>query len=58
MAFKLAHALLGEVPEDLLEIAAIGTIADLVPLQGENRLIAAKGIEKITTERQDQDLLH
>ena len=52
MAFKLAHALLGEVPEDLLEIAAIGTIADLVPLQGENRLIAAKGIEKLrlTTE--------
>ncbi|MGM9956361.1 MAG: single-stranded-DNA-specific exonuclease RecJ [Peribacillus sp.] len=47
VAFKLAHALLGEMPEDLLEIAAIGTIADLVPLQGENRLIAAKGIEKL-----------
>ena len=43
VAFKLAHALLGELPEDLLEIAAIGTIADLVPLLGENRLIAAKG---------------
>lgn len=47
VAFKLSHALLGEVPEDLLEIAAIGTIADLVPLLGENRLIAAKGIEKL-----------
>ena len=47
VAFKLAHALLGELPEDLLEIAAIGTIADLVPLLGENRLIAAKGIEKL-----------
>ena len=47
VAFKLAHALLGELPEDLLEIAAIGTIADLVPLIGENRLIAAKGIEKL-----------
>ncbi|MFD0047895.1 single-stranded-DNA-specific exonuclease RecJ [Actinomycetes bacterium NPDC127524] len=44
VAFKLAHALLGELPEDLLEIAAIGTIADLVPLFGENRLIAARGI--------------
>lgn len=47
VAFKLAHALLGEVPEDLLEIAAIGTIADLVPLRGENRLIAAKGIDQL-----------
>ncbi|MGN1387285.1 MAG: single-stranded-DNA-specific exonuclease RecJ [Bacillus sp. (in: firmicutes)] len=47
VAFKLAHALLGELPEDLLEIAAIGTIADLVPLKDENRLIAAKGIQQL-----------
>ncbi|PLT34583.1 single-stranded-DNA-specific exonuclease RecJ [Bacillus sp. V5-8f] len=47
VAFKVAHALLGELPEDLLEITAIGTIADLVPLFGENRLIAARGIEKL-----------
>jgi single-stranded-DNA-specific exonuclease len=45
VAFKLAHALLGEVPEHLLELAVIGTIADLVPLQGENRLIASKGLK-------------
>ncbi|WP_234396890.1 single-stranded-DNA-specific exonuclease RecJ [Bacillus massiliglaciei] len=51
VAFKLAHALLGEVPEDLLEVAAIGTIADLVPLMDENRLIAAKGIEKLRQTR-------
>ncbi|SIQ20637.1 exonuclease RecJ [Peribacillus simplex] len=51
VAFKLAHALLGEMPEDLLEIAAIGTIADLVPLQGENRVIAAKGIEQLRLTR-------
>lgn len=49
VSFKLAHALLGTVPESLLEIAAIGTIADLVPLFGENRLIAKKGIEKLKT---------
>ncbi|MDQ0219327.1 single-stranded-DNA-specific exonuclease RecJ [Peribacillus cavernae] len=47
VAFKLAHALLGHLPEDLLEIAAIGTIADLVPLHGENRLIAARGIHQL-----------
>ncbi|TCJ04294.1 single-stranded-DNA-specific exonuclease RecJ [Cytobacillus praedii] len=46
VAFKLAHALLGRVPEHLLEIVAIGTIADLVSLKGENRLIAKKGIKK------------
>ncbi|MGM9923733.1 MAG: single-stranded-DNA-specific exonuclease RecJ [Bacillus sp. (in: firmicutes)] len=47
VAFKLAQALLGEVPTHLLEIAAIGTIADLVPLKGENRLIAAQGIKRL-----------
>ncbi|WP_243290666.1 single-stranded-DNA-specific exonuclease RecJ [Bacillus sp. FJAT-47783] len=49
VAFKVAHALLGEVPEDLLEIAAIGTIADLVPLYDENRLIAKLGVERLRT---------
>ncbi|KKI92338.1 recombinase RecJ [Bacillus sp. SA1-12] len=49
VAFKLSHALLGEVPSDLLEIAAIGTIADLVTLHGENRLIAKKGIKQLNT---------
>ncbi len=47
VAFKVAHALYGHVPEHLLDLAAIGTIADLVPLVGENRLIAKKGIEHL-----------
>ncbi len=47
VAFKLAHALLGQVPTSLLEVAAIGTIADLVPLHDENRLLASKGIEML-----------
>ncbi|MED3662653.1 single-stranded-DNA-specific exonuclease RecJ [Ureibacillus terrenus] len=47
VAFKLAHALYGEEPDHLYEYAAIGTIADLVPLTGENRYIAKKGIEQI-----------
>ncbi|MGG0716355.1 single-stranded-DNA-specific exonuclease RecJ [Robertmurraya massiliosenegalensis] len=47
VAFKLSHALLGKVPEHLLQFAAIGTIADLVPLVGENRLIAKRGIEAL-----------
>jgi len=47
VAFKLAHALYGEVPDHLFEIAVIGTIADLVSLKDENRLIAKKGLEKL-----------
>jgi single-stranded-DNA-specific exonuclease len=47
VAFKVAHALYGFVPEELLEIAAIGTIADLVSLTGENRQIARHGISQL-----------
>ncbi|MBN6186476.1 single-stranded-DNA-specific exonuclease RecJ [Aneurinibacillus sp. BA2021] len=47
VAFKFAHALLGELPHQLLEIAAIGTIADLVPLEDENRLIAKLGLQAL-----------
>lgn len=51
VAFKLAHALYGKVPEHLFEYAAIGTVADLVPLVDENRYIVKKGIEKLRTSK-------
>lgn len=45
VAFKLAEALLdGEVPEAWTEIAAIGTVADLMPLRGENRELVRRGL--------------
>ena len=47
VAFKLAHALLGELPEQLFEYVAIGTIADLVPLVGENRYLVQQGIKHL-----------
>ncbi len=47
VAFKLACALLGEIPEELYEIAAIGTVADLVPLKGENRFLVKEGIRRM-----------
>lgn len=47
VAFKLAHALLGELPREWLEIAAIGTVADLMPLTDENRLIVKLGLEQM-----------
>ncbi|RTE08270.1 single-stranded-DNA-specific exonuclease RecJ [Paenibacillus whitsoniae] len=47
VAFKLAHALLGRFPDELLEFAALGTVADLMPLTGENRLIVKHGLERM-----------
>ncbi|MGD8188866.1 single-stranded-DNA-specific exonuclease RecJ [Brevibacillus ginsengisoli] len=47
VAFKLAHALLGELPMHLVDLAAIGTIADLVPLVDENRLLATYGLKRL-----------
>ena len=50
VAFKLVQALLGErlsgrVLKSYLKVVAIGTIADVVPLVGENRVIARFGLE-------------
>jgi single-stranded-DNA-specific exonuclease len=47
VAFKLACALLDEVPREMLDLAAMGTIADLVPLTGENRVIASLGLQQM-----------
>ncbi|MGN4124317.1 single-stranded-DNA-specific exonuclease RecJ [Lysinibacillus sphaericus] len=47
VAFKLAHALYGELPTHLFEFVAIGTVADLVPLVDENRYLVKRGIEEM-----------
>ncbi|WP_332631230.1 single-stranded-DNA-specific exonuclease RecJ [Halalkalibacter flavus] len=44
VALKVAHALLGRVPSEWLDIAVIGTVADLVPLVDENRLLVMEGL--------------
>lgn len=51
VALKVAEALLGEVPNEFLELATIGTIADLVPLRDENRVIASRGLRAIQNSR-------
>lgn len=50
VAFKLAHALLGRPPLEWADLAAIGTIADLMPLLGENRLIARLGLARMRSQ--------
>lgn len=44
VAFKLACALLEEIPTELLELVAIGTIADMVSLTDENRILVKHGL--------------
>ena len=45
VAFKLACALLEEVHVELLDLVAIGTIADMVSLTDENRIMVQYGLE-------------
>ena len=63
LAFKLAHALLKRARETalpgaadfdlrpLLDLVALGTIADIVPLTGENRILISAGLERLNSTR-------
>lgn len=45
VAFKVACALLDEVPREFLDLVAIGTVADMVSLTNENRVLVKNGLE-------------
>ncbi len=50
VAFKLAAALAGdqeEVLRDYADMVCLGTVADVMPLQGENRVFVARGLEQL-----------
>ena len=50
VAFKLAAALCGSQEEVLAEYAdmvCLGTVADVMPLQGENRVFVSRGLEAL-----------
>ena len=56
VAFKLSQALLqhyekAEFIYEILPLVAVGTVADIVPLIGENRYFVIKGLELISKEQ-------
>ncbi len=63
LVFKLAHGLLKLMRaennavalsiklRDYLDLAALGTVADLVPLRGENRIMARQGLKILQTTK-------
>jgi single-stranded-DNA-specific exonuclease len=59
IAYKIAEALLSVQPvygfqiQQLLDLVALGTVADLAPLVGENRVLVRRGLRQIReTKRQ------
>lgn len=58
IAYKLAEALLGRHPDsggptlvELLDLVALGTVADLAPLVGENRYLVRRGLRQMRETR-------
>ncbi|MGH2537485.1 MAG: single-stranded-DNA-specific exonuclease RecJ [Candidatus Promineifilaceae bacterium] len=58
IAFKLAQALRLRLPDratfdeaDLLDLVALGTVADLAPLRGENRRLVQEGLQVLNSLR-------
>ncbi len=59
VAYKIAQALFSRIDssqsgfqlEDVLDLVALGTVADLAPLVGENRCLVRKGLQKIRETR-------
>ena len=50
VAFKLAAALCGDqeaVLRDYADMVCLGTVADVMPLQGENRVFVARGLQSL-----------
>jgi single-stranded-DNA-specific exonuclease len=57
VAYKIAEALVSQRPlegyhlNDVLDLVAVGTVADLVPLIGENRSLVQAGLETLRSGR-------
>jgi single-stranded-DNA-specific exonuclease len=51
VALKVVQALEGRVPEEDLDLAALGVVADVMPLHGENRVVVAQGLRQLRKPR-------
>lgn len=57
IAFKLAHAMLKQSPvagldlKEYLDLVALATVADIVPLTGENRIYVRHGLRQMESTR-------
>lgn len=57
LVFKLVHALLKRYPKppldlrDYLDLVALGTVADIVPLIEENRILVSYGLQQLAQSR-------
>ena len=54
VAFKLASALCGsqeQILESYADLVCLGTVADVMPLQGENRVFVSRGLEALKNSR-------
>jgi single-stranded-DNA-specific exonuclease len=57
IVFKLAHAMLKRRPvegfdlRDHLDLVALGCVADLVPLRGENRILVRRGLVQLAASK-------
>lgn len=50
VAFYLAWGLLGDLPQELIDLAAIGTIGDVMPIVADNRIIVAAGLQQMSQD--------
>ncbi|ANS75469.1 single-stranded-DNA-specific exonuclease RecJ [Paenibacillus yonginensis] len=50
VAYKLACALVEQVPSSWTQLVALGTVADLMPLTGENRILVTQGLASMKEE--------
>lgn len=56
LAYKLAKALHARLPgasgpDELLDLVALGTVADIVPLRDENRTLVVRGLQRLRETR-------
>ncbi len=56
VCYQLARAVTGDELKEELDLVAIGTIADVVPLVGENRILARFGLHRL--RRSQRPFLH